>query len=81
MLPQGRCGRWLLISYQDRLQMEGAKMVGGVGVWTGQLMQEDENGWDKRAAEPLSARSLERIFPGAVWLGESIIFGASVAVC
>ena len=40
-LPQGRCGRWLLTSYQRRLQMEGAKMVGRAEWWNGQLMQED----------------------------------------
>ena len=40
-LPQGRYGRWLLVSYLGRLQMEGAKMVGGAGVWRGQRMQED----------------------------------------
>ena len=42
-LPQGRCGRWLLISYLGRLQMEGAKMVGGAGGWRGQLMQDNNN--------------------------------------
>ena len=30
--PQGRCGRWLLISYLGRLQMEGAKMVSAAGL-------------------------------------------------
>ena len=57
-LPQGRCGRWLLISYPGRLQMEGAKMVGGAALWRGQRMQEHNTRWDGCAAGLLSVLSL-----------------------
>ena len=45
-LPQGRCGRWLLISHLGRSQMEGAKMVGGAGVWRGQRKKMTIDGMD-----------------------------------
>ena len=31
-----------LVSYQCRLQVEGAKVLGGAIMWKGQLMQEDD---------------------------------------
>ena len=65
MLRQGRWGRWLLlpdinpISYQCRLQVEGANMIGGAGVWRGQRMQEDSDWWDGHAAGLLFAHFLD----------------------